>query len=428
MNHIKSLLSILVIVMVTSISSYSQKNYNLLFLDSKYDEIIDQARSSIASNGDKSDDYYWLAYSLHEKGDTKGAIYELEKGIKKYQGDEKLEKLAGDYYYELGNFFKAKPIYRKYMKENKFLFKLCDILEANTSYSDAIDILEKVYEKDTVNINCLKHLAFCSYKIENYQKAELYYKKLIEILPHDQLSARKLISIYNDQERYKESSDLCEKMLEYEPESPVFIKLAGFTAIKNNDYPKAKKLFNHVYTKGDSSLYVLKHLGLAELRCKEYKVGQELLKKAFLKDTTDYLVCYFLGDSYLYTKNRRKGIKYIEKSIDNLKPKGSVMSAVLRSNASLHKAIKEYERSIELYLDAFRVGLDPRDLFFAASVYQSGMKDYEMALEYFKLFLTHIKGEKEEKPKGGGINIKMSDLAKRHIEEIKTELFFRAEK
>lgn len=430
MTNTKSLLFTLCLIIISSISVFSQANYNNLFIDGKFEKIIKQSEININSVNANELDYYWLAYSLHEKGDIKTAISTLKAGNKQFPLSIKIEQLIGDYYYEAGNLLMAKTIFKKYINENKFLFKLCDILEANTSYTDAIKILDKVYQKDSINISCLKHLAHCNYKIEDYNRAESYYKKLITILPNDQFSSRKLISIYNEQERYEESYNLCNKMLKIEPENSVFIKLAGYTAIKNQKFIKAKELFTKVYMKGDSSLYVLKHLGLAKLKCEQYKEGQEILHKAFLKDTSDYLVCYFLGDSYLHTKHRRKGIEYIEKSIENLKPKGSVMSAVLRSNATLHKAIKEYERAIELYLEAFRVGLDPRDIYYAASVYQNGMKDYKMALEYFQLFLNHISGEEEEeedkqKNNSTSINIKMSDIAKRHIEEIKTELFFR---
>ena len=433
MNIIKSIPLVLFIIIATSSSVFSQKQYSLLYLEGKNDKIVSIAQNKIKYNNVSVDDYYWLAYSLHETGKQVQSLSYLKCGVEIFPKSDRLKKLLADYYYELGDYYNAQSLYLDYVNEIQYAFKLCEIYEANTEFPKVVKLLTPIFNRDTMNLVCVKHLALSYFRLQDFKNAELFYKRALAISPYDQYSAKKLVGIYNNSGRHLDAIKVCNVILKHDSENVAFLKLAGYTALKQENYYRCSKLFYKVYAKGDSSAYVLKHLGISELKRDKFIKGQKLLHLAYAKDSTDYLVCYFLGESYLHNGVKKRGLIFLEKSMKNIQPKVKVVCAINHQKANLYKSLKDYESAIKMYIDSYKVSNNPVELFYVAGVYNTKLKNLRMALDYYKLFVKKVEGEKSDEDEvdareGVSASLSLTDIAKRHISDIKKELFFRETK
>lgn len=409
-------------------SLLSQNNYKLLFVEAKYDKIENLSKQMLDSDNSSIDDFYWHAFILHEKGELAQSIDILEKGHSKFTTSDILKRQLADYYYELGDYFHAKEYLVEFTNDFSCAIKLCEIHEINSDYNEALKLLLSLSKTYKNNILCIKHLAYNYYKLEKFDEAELYYLIAHDIYPQDQSVAAKLVNIYNSKDSYKQSIKISNIILKQDSLNTAFLKYAGYAYLKEDNYTKALTLFKKLYTKGDSSAYVLKHLGVAELKLEMYEEAQKHLYQSYLKDSSDYQVCYFLGTSYINTENKNEGLLYLNKADKGLQPKQSTQIAIYHAKASLYKEMKVFDKAIDLYIDAYKLEANPRDLFYIASVYKNDVKNNKKALEYYNFFLKNIESEKEEESSNpspavsSGITYK--EIAERNIEEIKKELFF----
>lgn len=424
MKHLKItlILSLLIFCICNTVSA--QKKYKILYAENKLDIIEKISNDKINKSTSLVDDYYWNAFSLHERGMLTESLENLKKGLNKFPDSKLLKKQIATYYYEAGNYYSAKKYLQEYIGDFKSAMLLCEIHEINSDYKKAIKLLIKLLKNNRNNTVCIKHLAYNYYKLERYGEAELHYLIALDKNKLDQTVAKKLISIYNKAERYKESIKIARPILKNDSLNTAFLRLSGFAYIKINKYTKAQKLFKRLYLNGDTTAYTLKHLGFAELKSKMYYDAQVHLKHAHVKDTTDYLTCYLLGISYLDTGDKKEGQIYLDKALNSLKPNPKTLSSIFTAKASLYKGSNDYKDAIKMYAEAYKVGKQPINLFYMGSIYEANLKNYKMALSYFQLFLKKIENIEADKTKEGALEGSIKNIAERHIEEIKKEMFF----
>lgn len=405
----------------------AQNNYKILYAENKLDVIENLSIQNMSKSNSQIKDYYWNAFINHENGKLIKSIESVKKGLIKFPKSKILRKQIATYYYEAGNYTDAKRYLNKNISDFKSAMILCEIHEINSDYNEAIKLLSKLSKNNTNNIVCIKHLAYNYYKLEKYNEAELHYLIALDKNPLDQTVAKKLISIYNKAERYKESIKIVKPILKHDSLNTAFLKLGGFAYIKANKYYQAKQLFERLNTKGDSSAYTLKHLGFAELKLRMFQEAQKHLYKAHIKDTIDYLTCYLLGISYLDTENKREGQIYLDKALASLKPKPSALSSIYTAKAGLYKGTKNYKKAIKMYTAAYKADNEPINFYYIGSVYKANLQNNKMALQYYQLFLRKLENMPKDNKSESSQQVSIKNIAERHIEELKKEMFFKGE-
>jgi tetratricopeptide (TPR) repeat protein len=423
MKHLKLILSVLLLAFVFNTSAYSQNNYRALYADSKLDDIEKLSRERLLVDDTSVDDFYWLSFVLHEKGVLVESIEVLTSGVKKFSNSDVLKKQLANYYYDAGNYSHAKKYFLEYSNDFVYAMKLCEIYEIYQDYAAAVKLLIPLSKTHRNNVVYIKHLAYNYYKLMRDADAELYYLIALDMNPMDQSVASKLVSLYNKKQAYKQSLEVSDNILKRDSLNTMFMRFSGFANLKLDKHAKAYTIFKRLYTMGDSSAYVLKHLGVAEMKTERPLLAQKHLYKAHLRDTTDFQLCYFLGTTYFETENKEDGLKYLTMAFEGMQPPTSTISVVYRSKAKLYLALKDFNNAVEMYSLSYKSDKNPRDLFSMASVYETDLKNYKMALDYFSLFVEKVAAMNEEKKEDSSPSVSLTNVAKLHIQDLKKEIF-----
>jgi tetratricopeptide (TPR) repeat protein len=399
-----------------------QNNYELLYLKGDLEQILStaQKKSSI-------EDYYWLSYVLNKKGKTLKAIEILEEGIKQYEDNQKLEILISEFYYETGNYPKAKLyIKRKYQNNPEIFMQLINILEFENNYKLAIELLKKKIVTDSMNIQYLSHLGDNYSKTDSIDLALEYYEKIFALNPEDQLTANKLANLYLKNKDFDKSIKVCDLVLKNDSTNKKFIKIKGSSSINKNDFITAETCFQFLLNNGDSGKFVLKHLGISEFKNASFHISREHLLMAYKQDSNDFEICYFLGNGFLNSPTPEKGLFYFNRIDSLLQPDPLVMSALYIEKQSIYSTLNKHNDALRCYKIAYKYNPKPEYLFYIASLYQNNLKNNQKALDYYNLFLEKLppKPDSEHKNEENQFIISLRKVAENNITRLKEELFF----
>ncbi len=413
------------VLLVSSFGStyiFGQLNYELLYLERNYDVIIEEA-----SQKDGVDDYYWHALALNDRGEKLLSSKVLEEGVAIHSGNQKLEFLLANLYFESGNFIKALPLLEKYSSSHEVFIRYIEILEFQNSYNEAIDLLENRLGYDSLTLSLLIHLGDNYYQLDSNKIAMRYYKKVYSINPDDQATANKLASILVKEKEYKKAIVVCDEILSNDSLNRKFIRIKGSASFSSQDFTTSNACFGHLYEMGDSSLFVLKHLGLGEIEEYLFAESRKHLLGAYEKDPNIHEVCFALGRGFFNSRTPEKGMMYLDRLDSLLQPDTSVLIAVILEKQTGYSILKEYDKALSCFLQANALDPQPKYLFFMASIYQHRLDDPQKALDLYTEFLEVLPPSPElsDSPDLEGQRvITLRSAAETMITELKEELFF----
>lgn len=403
---------------------FCQNNYELLYLSNDFDQII-----SIAQKKSSIDDYYWLSIILDKKGKPLNAIAELEDGMNKFPNNEKLEIELANLYYGTGNYLKAKPYLEKYQNNPDVFLKYVNVIEYQENNSLAIELLKERLIADSLNFHYLNLLGDNYMHIDSIQLAMKCYNRIFSQNPDDQLTAKKLANLNLKTKNYTDCSNICDTILKSDTTNTKFIKLKGVANFNNKNFLSAETCFGILNQMGDSSAFILKHLGISEFHNNKFQKSREHLLDAFELDSVDYETCFFIGKGYLNSPSPEKGLFYYNRVDSLLQADPKIISTLYAEKQSIYSAMNNYEEALNCYVLAYKYDPKPEYLFFIASMYQNNLQDIKNAYEYYNAFLKalppkpesdHVFGENQ-------ITISLRKVAETNIESLKEELFFKGE-
>ncbi|MFC2129313.1 hypothetical protein ACFLQX_00885 [Bacteroidota bacterium] len=399
-----------------------QTNYELLYLEGNYEEIITKAHQL-----QSVEDYYWYAQAMSKQGKALQSIPILEKGRAEHQGQEKLELLLANLYYETGNFVKAKPLLENYSSSHEVFIRLIELLEFQDSYQEAIDLLEHRLQYDSLNLALLVHLGDNYYQKDSLKDAINFYDKVYKLNPDDQTTANKLASLLVKIKEYDRSIEICDSILWKDPLNRKFMRIKASASFSNKDYSTSQAYFKSLFALGDSGAFILKHLGISEFHLQIHKDSRKHLLAAYDKDPNDFETCFMLGREFLNSTTPEKGLFYLEAADSLLQPDSSVMAAIYLEKKSIYYTINDFDRMLECYKKAYEYDPQAKYIFYMASLYQNTFKEKELALEYYTRFLEMLPPPldlSENPDREGQMNITFKSAAENAIIELKEELFF----
>ncbi|MDP4181709.1 MAG: CDC27 family protein [Bacillota bacterium] len=121
------------------------------------------------------------------KKNYNGAFVNLTQAEEIYPEDPELWRMKGEYYYLMGNAENSLELLNKYLNINQFhtqsLFFRSNLLYKNKAFNKAIEDLNKVLLKNNNHIEALDLISKCNIQIENFQEAQKYISKAIELSP-----------------------------------------------------------------------------------------------------------------------------------------------------------------------------------------------------------------------------------------------------
>jgi tetratricopeptide (TPR) repeat protein len=415
----KRVINLWTLCLITSFV-FGQDNYELLYLNHDFEQILSVARSKITP-----DDYYWLSVVQDQIGQSLMAMQTLEEGIARFEENPQLELLVCDIYYQTGNYLKALPFLEKYQEKTEIFLKYVNVLEFQNQYAKSIDLLLKRLNQDSLNINYLLHLGDNYYQLDSIVLALHYYNKAFVQNQEDQSTANKLASIYLKKKEFNKSIEVCDIILGKDSTNTRFLKLKGMASFNLKDYPTAEACLSFLYHTGDSGKFVLKHLGISELNNTNYEVSRKHLLRGYQLDSNDFELCFYLGRSFLNSPQPEKGIYYFDRSDSLIQPDPLTLSAIYIEKQSVYTVLGNYREALNCYNQAYQYNPKPEYLFYMALMYQHDLGDQLKALDYYNGFLANLPPlpDTVDQLYENQITISLKSIAEQNIVRIKEDLF-----
>ena len=158
--------------------------------------------------------YDMRASFFEQKKQYKDALEVIEKGLAKFEDDEKLLYFAGALHDKLGD------------KEK------------------GIKVMEQIIEKNEKNAHALNFLGYTYAELgKDLDKAEGYIKRAVELRPNDGFIEDSLGWVYFKQGRLDEALASLKKAAELQPNEPVIMEHLGDVYLAKNEFAKAKAVY-----------------------------------------------------------------------------------------------------------------------------------------------------------------------------------------
>ncbi|RLD63709.1 MAG: hypothetical protein DRJ01_03055 [Bacteroidetes bacterium] len=441
--HHKNYLLIVFSFCSFGLQAQSEK-YEILFLENKFDEIIQLADSNITTGSKLSQDYFWKANALNNIGKYSQAISNLETAVELSPTDIVLKEFLVNLYFDNGMYFNAMPIIDTLLLKDSTNFNLLSkkilLCEFNNKYNKSITILKKHILRDTTNAFFLLHLADNYYKINNIDSAIFYYDKVYKQNPNNIKTAYKIAKIYL-KVNTKKALPICDSILKKDNSNIPFIKIKAYSLKKLGKNREALNFFNSLASLGDSSFSTIKYIGILRYKTDDFHFAKTTMEKAMKIDNSDVDLNYFYGcalalDTVHYKmintdstnsviryklssdsiyKVKQEACNYIHKSIDLLSPT-KTLSIMYSKLGEINRELKKYKKALYYHKLAYKNNPENLDqIFFIACVYEI-INDKKTALKKYQEFATKVNDNQ--------YNSYYIELANIKIKYLKEDLFF----
>lgn len=405
----------------------AQSAYELNYLNGEYDKILKQSEKLSDSS-----DYYWNALMHERNGNIHRSIAVLESGVA-LDSSVLLERFLGSLYFEAGQYPLAKPILKKHLNDKELFVKYVKLLEFEENHLLALEILNGRLATDSLNIVLLKHQGYNYACVDSVDLAITSYRQLLSINPYDQLTAKKLVTLHLKKKELDEAIVVCNTILAVDSLNPRFLNLRARANFRIPKLDAAIDDFSTLYAMGDSSKFILKHLGISEINRGYFEDGREHIQAAYQIDSSDYETTFYLGKSYLNSIYPEKGLYFFDRTFELLEPDPKIVSAVYLEKQSVYNTLTNYNEALACYKKAYEFNPKPEYLFYMASLCEFNMNDLDMALKYYSQFLEALPEKVEQENTSATVNdpnqitISLKSIAELRIEKLKEELFFKGE-
>lgn len=399
----------------------AQSNYELLFVTGRYDSLLAKTEKL-----ETADDYLWRSIVFKKQGYSNLSANILQGGSALYKENTTLEKELARALFDIGNYAQAKGLIQKFIHEPDFFLMYISILEFEDNHIDAIPMLFERLQTDSSNIEYVIRLANNLFQIDSLEAASSWYERALSLNPDDQVTMGKLANVYLILKLYNQSIEICDQALKIDSTNRRFIRIKGLANFRKGKFAEASEAFSYLLEKGDSSLVVLKHLGISESKSYAYHDSRKHLLHAYIKDSSDHEVCFFLGRGFLNSTEPEKGLFFLNKAEELINPEPEVLSAIYTEKVSIYNHLKMYDEVLDLYLRAHKINPRPDYLFYLGSLYEHRFNEKKMALDYYQRFLQDIPQRDTPYPPthSGQQSLSMKNIAEEKVVTLKEELFF----
>lgn len=371
-----------------------------------------------------------------DNGDFKSAQIVSDKMVMEHPDSAVLWFKNGKIYQNLLKFNKAILSYNEAIKLDseilKYKFALAKAYQLSGQVNEAIKVYEKVLATESDNIGALNNLAAIYLGKKNTSKAYPLYYKLANLDTTNAEYIRKmarcreidkdwtemiglleqayikdstnlmvvldLSRIYIRTEKNDTAISILNKAIRLYPNSGRLYSRRGNANFGKNYHYRAIPDFIKATELNAGSALINKRLGISKFMTKKYEEARDILEELIVKDTSDYQICMYLGNTYNALFKYDKGLLFFNKAIENLSADPLVMSSIYNSMSKSFEGKGLYEKQISMVQK--REGAltkeykSPYYLYEIARIYEKNVKNKRKAVEYYEKYYAEIKNVK----------------------------------
>lgn len=371
-----------------------QKVVDSLLILGDYNKVVDQCNDILKKDSLNSEIFYKLgiAYQNLMLSDKSSAAF--IQANKLSPDNVKYNFSLGKYYFTAGKLKLAEPIFTKLCSIDSlnwvYSYYLTDIYMQKGAYNKALDIYYRFYKQDTTNLMYLDKIGYCTLRKGEFNKARKILEKSLSKNPKNIPTLKNLSFIYFRKGLTDTAIYQLNQGISYDStDIDLYIRRADIYYSKNHHF-RARPDYLRVLASGDSSKLVLKRLGIG-LAYNNFPIDAlGYLLQAYQKDSNDYEISSYIGQTYYKLKQYRKSIKYFNKVLKLLEP---VTAQIDYTNILIADAYRDsslFTEAIKYYSKPFDKSYSARFCLTIANIYDEKLKNYDKAISYYQLFLNNL--------------------------------------
>lgn len=403
-------------LLVTSITSFSQGEVDLLILNKKYQEAIQLINQKLETEVNV-DLYFKKGLIYSNLQDYQNALTTFSTALVLQPENveviiEMAENLA-----VLGNQADAESYYLKAIELNPdnltIKAKLGRVYINQKKIKLAYAVFSDIYSIDSTNVFWNKQYAYCCFQRGFSDKAIHIYRKVLDANPRDHSTYINLIRAYN----WKSDGDSILAVIDngfkqFHENDELFLERANYY-LKLRNYNKARSDYDDYFIAGGDSIYdILLNQAICTYFSNDENVALTILSELFRNNPNDPFVQYYMALCYKKMNNFADAAKYMQWAIDVSYPEYLPkfyhhLGQIFNADRKFAESLKALQKANELDAN------DPEILFEIAITYEEYNRNITLALNYYELYLKEV-GEY-----GKNVNYALN-----RITRIKEELFF----
>lgn len=307
-----------------------------------------------------------------------------------------------------------------------YLIQKAEMQFQSESYDLALASYKTLVEDQKFD-NMIKRIGLCFERLNKPDSAVVYYAKAWGKDSTDSFSA---VSLVNANLKIKTPTNISDAIkyselyLLRDSTNNQMNLLNGLSYYMSGIdlYDKAIERFEKCYAEGDSSLILLRSMGIASYTLDYNEKAKPFLEKAYRLDTLNTNVLYCLANASNSLKEYESAKEYYDKLLNRTIPSPQILYIYYRGQAIAYEGSDMFEEAIESYKNALENASADQKMQLYYSI--GTMYDYDLlkpdkALEYYLLykdtlvaFLEKVKEQGEVMPdeiKSIGIKINRLD-------------------
>ena len=420
---------------VLGLSAHSQVSQSFykadsLLLNQYYTEAIDLLEQLAEKDTTSPVLYFKLGQAYSGLMKYKGAFRAYNRANRLDPENRQILYALGETCISLGALNKATQCYFNILinepDQVKAYLRLGYIYQKQKEYLRALAVYFPVGSLDPDNFVAYKEMGRCYQNLNKYPEAIWNYEKALSINPLDITLFSLIGNLYIKMEKFPAAIEILGRGLASDSMQLSLIKLKSFAHLKNHENEKAATGFEKLIVFGDSSLFVVKHLGLSYIGTEQYDRAISLLEQVFKNDSTDYENCYYLATAYSGDYQKIKSLKYYFKTIELLKPDPVLLSLIHHKIAENYNYYNLKDLALDHYEKAFTMDTTNITILIEIASRYDQLGEKKKALDSYNLFLEY-KNKLLDQKEMGFENNEMTEFVQGRIRKLREDLHFAGE-
>ena len=289
--------------------------------------------------------------------------------------------------------------------ENTYLkVRKGDMLYRNDNPQAALSVYSEVEEYDPVYLN--KRIGMCFEKTAQADSAEVYYAKAWEADPQDSFSALSLVKSQLKRKEYDKALANTDAFLETTPDNLQMKILNAYSYYSLSNYQEAIARFEKCKELGDSSLIVLRGLGISYFFMEADSLAYPNLVQAYETDTTNTIVLHALAKVASAIEDYPLAAQSYQTLLERISVESATYFAYYKGLADAQCALEDYNEAVSNYLMSLRycsnLECNMNLNYTIASISENNLQDIVTAVFYYNHYLNYLNSykfllEQEEK-------------------------------
>ncbi len=319
------------------------------------------------------------------------AIIKLDSCYKNNRSDQAYLFNLARCKYELGQFQEAKDIYTDLLEidsNNIFLMnKMAVIYQKEMNYTSAIGQYKKLISLSPENAFYWKKSGQLKYKSNDLKGALIDFQKAHELNTRDVEVIGQLCRLNLKLNQLESSKALLEKGLSLNPEDVGLLSMKAKIHYQEKDFAETIQSVEQVVRiTGDTSLLMLKLLGVSFLQTGDSEKSIVCLERALTDAPDSETLYYYLGFAYKNIGKDEKSISCFQKAIESGISEN--ISMYYSNLAEMYESKENYGQAIKAYKMAYESSEEKEILYHLARNYDMYYKDKSTALSYYEKYMS----------------------------------------